>query len=67
MSCTRLYVEYTETLTVQGSKKRASQPPKGVIWEHMREEFVIFHQQHKGDQAIIDDNFMDLRDNYHPF
>ena len=32
----------------------ASKPNKGVIWKHVREEFIIYHYQHKGDQAIID-------------
>ena len=35
-------------------EKEAYNPPKVDIWEHVREEFIIYHYQHKGDQAIID-------------
>ena len=36
MSCTRIYVESTETLKGQGRKKEASETLKGVILEHTR-------------------------------
>ena len=41
MPYTIIYVEYTESLMGQGMEKEASEPPKVVIWEHVRAKFII--------------------------
>ena len=49
-------------------EKEANEPPKRLIWEHVRAEFIIYHYQHKEDSAIIDRIIIfDLRDTSHPF
>ena len=39
-------------------EKEDSDPPKGVVWEHVRAGLIIYYYQHKGDQAIIDRKFV---------
>ena len=49
-------------------EKEASKPPKGVILEHLRAEFIIYHYQLEGDQSIINREICwDFRDTSRPF
>ena len=48
MSCTRIYVEIKDALTIQAKKKKVSKPSKAVMREHEGTQFILYHYNIKG-------------------